>query len=365
MVKVPFVNLGLQFEAHEQALTEAFRSLSKRGAYVMSPELEEFEKRFAAYIGTEFAVGVGNATDGLFLTMKALNIGAGDEVITVSNSFIATGGAIANAGARAIFIDVGEDYNMDPDLLEPAITPRTRAILPVHLTGMPADMTPILEIAKRHELLVIEDAAQAVGAKYEGKRVGSLGIAGAFSLHPLKNLHVQGDGGVVTTNDATLYRELMKWRNHGLKNRDECDFFAYNSRLDSIQAAIANEKLSYLDQYTERFQEIAMRYWNGLKGSVEVPVLPENREGVFHNFVIQVNEREALMAFLESEGIETKIHYPIPIHQQKAAQVFELGTPHLPVTEKQAKRILSLPIYPELKDEQVKTVVDKINRYFN
>ena len=308
---------------------------------------------------------MGNGTDALFLSLRALGIRQGDEVITAPNSFIATAGAIVAAGAKPVFVDVKGDYNINPDLIKQAITTKTKAIIPVHLTGRPADMDTILIIARKHGLYVIEDAAQAIGARYKGKRVGSLGSTGCFSLHPLKNLHVHGDGGIITTNNKELYEKLLKLRNHGLKNRDECDFWGYNSRLDSIQAAIGNIKLEYLGDWNKRHREIAVMYRKNLSGVVTVPVDKEFEEPVYHNFIIQGDKRDELQKYLLERGIETKIHYPIPIHLQEAASSLGYKERDFLVCEAQAKRILSLPIYPELTDGQVNMVIKAIKSFYS
>lgn len=364
MTKVSFVNLGIQYEHLRSAILDKFESLSMRGQYILGEEVEKFESSFADYCQAKYALGVANATDALFLALKALSIGPGDEVITAPNSFLASAGAISAAGARVTFCDVGADYNLDATQLEKAITSRTKAIMPVHLTGLPADMDPIMEIARRHGLPVVEDCAQSVGAEYKGQRVGSIGAIGCFSLHPLKNLHVHGDGGVMTVNDQGLYERLKLLRNHGLKNRDECEMWGYNSRLDSIQAAIANVKMVHLDEWTRRYREIAMMYWKGLGEFVQVPVMPEGRAGVYHNFVIMVPQRSQLQEFLMENGIETKIHYPIPIHLQKPARAMGFKEGDFPVAEAQSKKILSLPIYPELTNTEVELVISTIRRFY-
>jgi len=364
-VKVRFVNLPLQFHSHREEIQSRVYSVLESADYILGSEVREFEKNFAEYCGCEYAVGVANGTDGLFLTMKALGIGPGDEVITAPNSFIASAGAVVAAGAKPVFVDVQEDYNIDPDLIEPAVTGRTKAIIPVHLTGKPASMQQILDIAGKHSLYVIEDAAQAVGAGYQGKKVGSLGTAACFSLHPLKNLNCCGDGGVITTNIKDLAEKLTKLRNHGLKNRDECDFWGYNSRLDSIQAAILNVRLKYLDQIRERIDRIASMYREGLAETVTVPVAGDNEQPYYHNFVILCENRAGLQAFLLERGIETKIHYPILLHLQKPAAQFGYKKGDLPVAEAQVEKILSLPLYAELTDEQVTLVIQSIKEFYS
>lgn len=363
-INVPFVNLGIQYLDLKNEILEKFNELSTSGSYILGSEVEEFEKEFAALCGTRFALGIGNGADALFLIMKAMGIGPGDEVITAPNSFLASAGTIVATGATPRFCDVSHDYNLDPAQLEKAITARTKAIMPVHLTGLPADMDAINDIARRHNLFVLEDCAQAVNATYKGKKVGGLSDAGAFSLHPLKNLHVHGDGGAITTNNESLYQRIRLLRNHGLKNRDECEVWGYNSRLDTIQAAICRIKLKHIGKWTLRYQEISQLYSHGLEGVVKLPQRYHDREGVYHNFVIMVERREELQNFLLSKGIETKIHYPIPIHLQKPAKELGYKLGDFPVSETQSKSILSLPIYPEITNLMVDQVISGIREFY-
>ena len=335
------------------------------GQLILGREVEDFEKAFAKYCGVKEAIGVGCGTSALVLSMQALGIGEGDEVITAPNSFLASASAVVLAGAVPGFCDVRNDMNIDPDKLEGAITPKTKAIIPVHLTGRPANMDKIMEIAATRKLHVIEDCAQAVGAKYKNKPVGSFGILGCFSLHPLKNLNVCGDGGVITTNDSGLADRLRKARNHGLKNRDECEFWSINSRLDALQAAIANVKLKYLDEWIIKRRENAKYYQERLNHVVTVPMDEPEEFAVYHTFVIQCDKRNELQEYLKEKGIGTAIHYPIPIHLQEAAKGLGYKRGDFPEAEKQAGRILSLPVYPELSKEQVEYVAGTIKEFFN
>lgn len=362
-IKIKFVDLGAQYTLLKSDIINKFDELSSQGDYILSSELKKFEENFASFCETKYAVGVANGTDALILSLKALGIKEGDEVITVPNSFVATAGAITAIGAKPVFVDVREDYNINPNLIKDKITEKTKAIIPVHLTGRIAAMDEILNIAKEYNLSVIEDAAQAIGAKYKGKKAGSFGNTGCFSLHPLKNLHVQGDGGVITTNDAYLYEKLIKLRNHGLKNRDECELWGLNSRLDVIQAAIGNIKLNYIDEWNQKHQKIAEEYKKGLKDVIKVPTDTNCEQPVYHNFIIQTNNREKLQKYLLEKGIETKIHYPIPIHLQEAAKSLGYRKGDFPVCEEQAKKILSLPIHPELTYEQIEEVIENIVFY--
>jgi len=363
-MQVPFVSLDRQYQSLRAELMAEFDRIGQSGMYIMGETLERFEKEAAAFCGTRYALGVANGSDALFLALKALGVGAGDEVITCPNSFIATTWTIAAVGARPVFVDARDDYNIDVDLLERAVTPRTRAIMPVHLTGRPAEMDAINAIAARHGLSVIEDAAQAIGARYKGKRVGSLGTVAGFSLHPLKNLGVYGDGGLITTDRSDVYEKIAKLRNHGLKNRDECEFWGYNSRLDTLQAGIASIKLKRLDAWNQRCCEIADIYRAELRNFVWVPEDREHEEPVYHNFVIQTDRRDALMAYLNDKGIGTRIHYPVPIHLQEAAHALGHKPGDFPVTERHVQTMMSLPIYPELRNEEVRYVVENIAGFY-
>jgi dTDP-4-amino-4,6-dideoxygalactose transaminase len=363
-MEVPYVDTPGQHHPLRKELLEATGHVLDHGKFILGPEVEEFERRFAALAGTRFAVGVGNGTDALILVLRALGIGVGDEVITAPNSFLASTSCIALVGARPVFIDVCSDFTLDPDLLESAITPRTRAILPIHLTGLPADMDAILSVAERHHLAVIEDAAQAVGARYRGKPVGSLGIAGCFSFHPLKNLSACGDAGIITTNDATLYERLVKARNHGLRDRDHAAFWSVNSRLDTLQAALLLAKLPHLAEWTRQRREHAAFYRQHLQDVVEVPSAIPDREAVYHTFVSQTDRRDTLKAFLAEHGVGTAVHYPVPIHLQEAAKDLGYKVGDFPSTERQAKRILSLPVYPHLRADQRTYVVECIREFF-
>jgi dTDP-4-amino-4,6-dideoxygalactose transaminase len=359
-VQVPYVNLALQHQAIKEQLLNAVEKVLDHGQFILGPEVRAFEERFAAYCGTRYAVGVDNGTSALFLVMRALGIGSGDEVITAPNSFLASASSIALAGGRPVLVDVRNDYNMNPDLLEDAISPRTKAIMPVHLTGRPADMHPIMEVAQHHGLYVIEDCAQAVGARYHDQRVGSFGIAGCFSLHPLKNLNAVGDGGVITTDDPELYETLLKARNHGLRNRDECEFWSYNCRLDTVQAAMLLVKMDHLDWWTETRRTNAAFYQEHLRDVVQVPENKPHEYAVYHTFIIQAERRDGLQEYLLEEGVETKVHYPIPIHLQGAAKELGYGPGSFLVTERQARHILSLPVYQGLTQAQLGRVVSTI-----
>lgn len=363
-IAVKYIDLPAQSESIRRDLLTAVEQVLKSGEFILGPEVCRFEDRFAKLCGCAYALGVANGTDAIVMALKALGVGPGDEVITVANSFLASTAAIVLVGAKPVFVDVRDDLNINPDLIEGAITPRTKAILPVHLTGKPADMNPILDIARTRKLDVVEDAAQAVGASYQGKQVGSFGVIGCFSLHPLKNLNAFGDGGVMTTQSESLRDKLAKMRNHGLRNRDESEFWGFNSRLDSLQAALLNIKLDHLAGWTQERRETAAFYRDNLREIVECPLDAPHEQSVYHTFVIRADRRDELQRFLLEAGIETKVHYPIPIHLQPAARDLGYKRGDLPVTERLAETILSLPIYPELTTEQKETVVEAIKSFY-
>lgn len=362
--RVPFVNLGLQYGLLRDEIISEIDRISSSGKYILSEDVSGFERNFSEYCGTKNAVAVGNGGDALTLALLALGIGKGDEVIVPVNSFVASACAVAECGAKIVYVDVRDDLNIDPELIKKNITPSTKAIMPVHLTGRPAPMNEILEIAGNNGLSIVEDAAQAVGATYYGKRVGSFGDIGCFSLHPLKNLHVMGDGGIITLSSEGLANRIRLLRNNGLKNRDECIIWGRNSRLDSIQAAVANLKLKYLDSWNERFRKIAHFYSRELEGCVAVPREQPYETSVYHRYIIQSSHRNDLQGFLASNGVETKVNYPIPLHLQEASRDLGYKRDDFPVAERLAGSILSLPIYAELTDTQVEIVVEEIKRFF-
>ncbi|MFC2022215.1 DegT/DnrJ/EryC1/StrS family aminotransferase [Chloroflexota bacterium] len=364
--KVKYVDLSKQANV-EAILSDIKELLLKTGQFTLGEPVTEFESKFAKLCGTNYAVGVNSGTDALFLVLKALSIGSGDEVITAPNSFVATVAVIANAGARPIFVDVNEEYNINTDLIEKAITPKTKAIIPVHLTGNPANMPRIMEIANRHNLYVVEDACQAVSASIDQQPVGSFGIAGCFSLHPLKNLNVWGDGGVVTTDSEELFEKLVLLRNHGMKGRDEIEFFAYNSRLDTLQAIVANQLLNVLDAITDTRIINARTYDDALSDMVDYITIPPRKSSakqVYHTYVIQAKERDKLGAYLAEKGIRTKVHYPIPMHLQQASKYLGYKEGDFPVCEAQAKSIITLPVHQHLTAEELNYVSEHIRRFY-
>ena len=368
LMKVPFIDLKLQYSALQVELQESWAEICQSAAFTLGPQVQQFEAAFAAFCEAKHAVGVANGTDALTLALAALGIGPGDEVITVVNSFIATAEAIAHAGARPVFADIDpKTYNIDIEQIEARITPQTRAIIPVHLYGQPADMDPILQIAERHGLYVIEDAAQSHGARYKGRRVGSLGHAACFSFYPSKNLGACGDAGAVVTSDDRIALAVRKLRDHGGIEKYQHDLLGYTSRLDTLQAAILLIKLRYLDKWNQLRQESARLYNEQLAGlpGIVTPFVLNDVTHVYHLYVIRVEQgsRDGLRQYAGKRGVQCGIHYPKPIHLALAFSC--LGRAEFPMAEKSAERILSLPMYPELAANQIKYVTEQINNYMN
>jgi dTDP-4-amino-4,6-dideoxygalactose transaminase len=363
-MRIPLVDLKQQYQGiKEEILTEIGEVLDGMQLF-LGKNVQTFESDFAAYCGTEFAIGVGSGTDALHLALLACGIGPGDEVITVSNTFFATVEAIALVGARPVFVDIDPDTNnIDTSQIEEAITGRTRAIIPVHLYGHPADMDPILEMAKAYNLKVIEDACQAHGAEYKGQRTGSLGNVGCFSFYFTKNLGAYGEAGMITTSDPEIARQCRLLRDHGQDPKYYHSLFAVNDRLDEIQAAILKVKLPHLDEWTINRRNIAQAYDAGLPGSIVKPQEQEWAKHVYHLYVIRTPYRDELRAWLEAKGIGTGMHYPVPIHLQEAWRNYGGGDYSLPVTEKLVGEILSLPMYPELSAGEVNYICESIQEF--
>ena len=349
MPPIPYVDLPAQHAEIEDEILAAVRRVLRHGWFILGPEVQELEEALAARLGVRHVVGVGNGTEALVLALKAHGVGPGDEVITVSHSFFATASAIELVGATPVFVDIHPDtLLMDPALLDTACTPRTRAVLPVHLMGHPCDMDAIGAFCRARGLALIEDAAQAIDARWQGRAVGSFGT-GCFSLHPLKNLAACGDAGFVSTDDDPVAAWVRQARNIGIRGRDHCDFVSSNSRLDALHAAILRVKLDHLDAWTTRRREHAAAYRADLAGHLRLPPPePEHGQAVYHAFVVRHPQRDLVQAALREQGIDTKVHYPIPIHRQPAFARHTRGP--LPHTERAVAEILSLPVYPELSD---------------
>ena len=363
-MRVPLLDVHRQNAPLEAELRAAFARVLASGAYILGPEVERFEEAAAAVAGARFAVGVSSGTDAILVALMALEIGPGDEVICPAFTFFATAGCVARLGARPVFADSQPDsFNIDPDRIEPLITPRTKAIIPVHLFGQPADMDPILEIARRHDLRVIEDAAQAFGAEYRGRPVGALGDCGTVSFYPSKNLGAFGDAGLLVTNDAAIAERVRLLRNHGARQQYFHAAVGGNFRLDAVQAALLDVKLPLLPEYTHRRQQHASQYQRLLSDLEDELILPLTRPGrthIFNQYTIRVkNGRDALRAFLAGRGIGSAIYYPVPLHRQECFRGLGHCQP-LPVVEELADEVLSLPVFPELTPEEQATVLEAI-----
>lgn len=366
-MKVPFFDLSRQHRALASELEAAVRPVIESGAFILGPEVAAFETDFAAFCGCRHAVGVACGLDGIKLALRALDIGPGDEVITAANTFIATAFAISSAGATPVLVDIDPDtFNLDPAKAAAAVTPRTRALMPVHLYGQPAEMEPLLALARKKGLHVIEDASQAHGARYRGTRAGSLGAIGVFSFYPAKNLGAFGDGGLATTSDETLARKIATLRNYGSIVKYHHDLMGENSRLDTVQAAILGAKLRHLDAWNAARRRLAARYGELLRGAGDLvlPKPPPHLEHVYHLYVVRTRRRDALQKFLTEQGIGSMIHYPVPIHLQKAYQAHPWKPGQFPITEQFAGEILSLPLFPELTDSEQECVAETVARFF-
>ncbi len=364
-LQVPLVDLAAQYDAIANEIDDATSRVLRGTDYILGRDVGLLEEEFAALCRAEYAVGVDSGTSALELALRAYGVGPGDEVITAANTFVATVFAISYTGATPILVDVDpQTYTIDISKLERAITDRTKAIMPVHLYGQPADMDPILEIAQRRGLVVIEDACQAHGAKYKGKRVGSLGHAAAFSFYPAKNLGAYGDGGMVVTSDAQVAESLQMLRNYGQREKYCHVVRGYNHRLDTLQAAILRVKLKYLDVWNAARRQHADQYNRLLAGSAAVtPLEPDYAESVWHLYVIRVANRSGLSTYLADRGIATGIHYPIPIHLQPVYRDLGYKTGDFPITECYAEQILSLPMYPELTSTSIEYVAGAIRGF--
>jgi dTDP-4-amino-4,6-dideoxygalactose transaminase len=360
MNKVPFLDLGHLHQPIRKQLDAAYNRVMDSGWFIMGPELEAFESEFAKYCEVKHCIGVGNGLEALHLLLRAHGIGPGDEVIVPSNTFIATWLAVTECGATPVAVEPNiETHNIDPDRIVSAITKRTRAIMPVHLYGQPADMDPINSIAAKYGLVVIEDAAQAQGARYKGRRVGSLGHSAATSFYPGKNLGALGDGGAILTNDDAIADKVKQLRNYGSKVKYQHDMLGYNSRLDEMQAAFLRVKLSFLDQWNDQRRAIAASYTELLANTdIVLPHVPSYAEPVWHLYVVRCKQREELKSYLETQGVATVIHYPLAPHQQSCYS--EYKTEHLPLAELLANEVLSLPMSPLLDAVQVGYVAEKI-----
>jgi dTDP-4-amino-4,6-dideoxygalactose transaminase len=365
---VPFVDLQAQYRSIKAEVDAAVQRVLDTSAFILGREVESFERAFAEYVGASECVGVSNGTAAIQLALQACGVGTGDEVIVPANTFFATAEAVSTAGATPVFVDCdAATYNLEPGKLEAAITPRTRAVIPVHLYGQPADLDAVFEVAAAHNLLVIEDAAQAHGARYKGSRVGARGRAGCFSFYPGKNLGAYGEGGAVVTNDASVARRLRMLRDHGSEQKYRHELVGYNMRLEGIQGAVLNVKLKYLDDWNALRRAHAARYREllaPLADSLVLPVEADYAEHVYHLFVIQTDRRDELQRYLSAAGVQTGIHYPVPVHLQPAYATLGHRKGDFPNAESQSERVLSLPMFAELSERQLKYVADALADFY-
>lgn len=363
---VPFLDLKAQYRSIKDEIHEAMQRVLESTRFVLGPEVEAFENEFAAHCSSAHGVAVNSGTSALHLALEAADIGPGDEVITVANTFVASVAAISYSGATPVLVDVDEStYTLDPSLLEDAITARTKAIMPVHLYGHPADMDPILQVARKYGLIVIEDAAQAHGAEYQGRRCGGLGTMGCFSFYPSKNLGAYGEGGIVVTDREDLAARLRMLRDWGQEKKYHHVIKGFNARMDALQGAILRVKLRHLEDWTEDRIRSAALYHEELRDCVSLRLPPtfDGNRHVFHLYVVRLGDRAAFQAFLQDRGIGTGIHYPVPIHLTKAYQNLAYQRGDFPVTERLANEIVSLPMFPELTSDDVTTVTDIIKAW--
>jgi dTDP-4-amino-4,6-dideoxygalactose transaminase len=364
--KVPFVNYKRQYQKIKKEFDGVFEEVMSGGDFILRRHLDSFEEKIAAFVGTKHAIGVNTGTDALYLSAHALGFGPGDEVITVAHTFVATVGAIVQCGATPILVDVRDDFNMDVDTIEAAVTSRTKGIIPVHLNGHACEMARIMELAQRHDLRVIEDAAQALGASFKGKRCGSFGDTGIFSFYPSKMLGTAGDGGMICTDDDALARKLRAFRDNGrVESVEVIECFGWCTRLDNLHAALLSMKFRYFDGWVKRRREIARIYDDGLagvEGLMPHPASNSDYFDVYQNYVIRCKDRDKLVEHLRRSGVEVLISWPTPIHRQRALRLDHFT---LPMTELISREVISLPMYPELTNEEAGYVINAVKTFFN
>jgi dTDP-4-amino-4,6-dideoxygalactose transaminase len=365
-MNIPAFDLKRQYRNLSSELLPILEEVMAKGQFILGENVELLEKELADYCGTKYAVGVASGTDALLLSLEALGIGEGDEVITTPFTFFATSEVISLLKAKPVFVDIdSKTFNIDPDKIEDAITTKTKAVIPVHLFGQMAEMDDIEYLAEKYDLYIIEDACQAIGAEYKGRRAGSIGDTGCFSFFPTKNLGAFGDGGLITTNDEKLYEKIKLLRVHGSRRKYYHELIGHNSRLDEIQAAILRVKLKYLDNWIERRIEIAKIYSEGLKDlDVTVPEVKPYLRHVYHQYVIRTKHRDELQEYLANKGIGTAIYYPLPLHLQECYKDLGYREGDLPEAEKASKEVIALPMWPELTNEEVNYIVESIREFF-
>jgi dTDP-4-amino-4,6-dideoxygalactose transaminase len=365
---IPILDLKTQYEQLRDEIAVALQGVLDSGAFVLGPDVKVLEQEVADYCRCRYGVGVASGTDALRLSLAALGVGHGDEVITTPFTFVATANTISHSGARPVFVDIDpHTYNLDPDAVAAAVTPRTKVIVPVHLYGQPAEMDALMAIAEQHDLAVIEDAAQAIGAEYKGRRAGSIGHVGCLSFYPTKNLGAYGDAGMVVTNDADLAAKLDVLRRQGGKTKYFHEVLGFNSRLDTMQAAILRVKLRHLERWQEARREAACRY-DSLLAAAGLPITtpfarPDVRH-VYHQYTIRAPQRDALAEYLQQHGISTMIYYPLPLHLQELYRDLGMAEGALPIAEAAGREVLSLPMFPELTEAQQEEIVAKVAEFY-
>jgi len=363
-MKIPYINLSYKNKSKIE-LVNIFKKILESGSFVGGQEIKMFEKKIASFCGTKYAVALNSGTDALTFALHLCDLKKGDEVITPPNSFIASTSVIVHLGAKPVFVDVLEDQNIDPAKIEKAITKKTKVIMPVHLSGRICQMDKIIKIAKKYNIKIIEDAAQSIGSKFKKKRSGSFGYIGCFSAHPLKNLSAIGDSGFLTTNNLNVYKKVKSLCNHGMENRKIIKNFGYVSRMDNLQAAFLNYKLKNLNKIIKLRRKNAKIYHKNLdKKFIKLPVENKNEFNTYHTFVIQVSKRDRLKNYLLKKGIQTAIHYPVPIHLQPAAKKFGYKKGDFKNTELQSKKILTLPVNENLNKNHIMNICKKINDFY-
>jgi len=364
MERIPCLDLKQQHQNLKKEIFEVFEKVYDQTAFSGGAFVEEFERNFAAFIGTKYAVGVSNGTVALHLAMLVLNIGPGDEVIIPANTFIATAWGVSHAGAAPVFVDCDDTWNIDPTKIEAAITPKTKAIIGVHLYGQPFDVDAVKVICEKHNLFLVEDAAQAQGAFYKGKRVGSLGDIACYSFYPGKNLGACGEGGGLATNNETYFKRLLSLRNHGSTVRYYHDEIGYNYRMGGLEGASLTIKLKYLDQWNNRRKEIALRYQKEITNpKITMQVIPNWSDGVYHLFVVTTQDKDALVKHLDKNGIVVAFHYPVPCHLQKAYVGLNYKQGDFPKSEYLAEHCISLPMFPELSNVELDHIIETLSIY--
>lgn len=367
MINIQLIDLKRQYESIRDEIKNAAIDVLESGQYILGPQVQKFEQEVADYCSTKYAIGVANGTDALLLTLDALGIGPGDEVITTPFTFFATAEVVSQMGATPVFVDIDpRTYNIDVSKIEQAITSKTKAIIPVHIFGQPADLDEIMSIAKKHDLVVVEDACQAIGSEYKGKRIGSIGDAGCFSFFPTKNLGGYGDGGIIVTNDEALAKRLRILREHGSNPKYYHSMIGYNSRLDPMQAAMLSVKLKYLDGWNAKREELSLKYNEALKDlPIVCPHVAKDRKHVYHLYILQTDERGALMKHLKGNGVASGVYYPVPLHRQEVYKSLGYGDGSLTVSDEAAKRTLALPLYPEMTEDEQAYIIGVVKDFFN